>query len=230
MTVDRAMNTGNYLVQINSSKTPMFDTFADQTYFNQMLNATLSVPTFVSVDVAGTLDDNGETLQVTVGGNIAEGILPEGEKPHLTVYLMEKKVKSDSQIFWTEKEQDEHLGEYTHENVIREVLTDMNGDETIASGELTASYTTELDPTWNTGNLYLVAFVHRDGKLGGKFMHVFNSAEGSISMATGIETNTIDASLTGEKNHIYDLSGRKMVSHQLPKGIYIINGKKIVIR
>jgi hypothetical protein len=35
-------------------------------------------------------------------------------------------------------------------------------------------------------NLYLVALVHRDGKLGGKHMHVFNTAIGEITEATGI--------------------------------------------
>lgn len=35
---------------------------------------------------------------------------------------------------------------------------------------------------------------------------------------------------TTSDNAVYDLNGRKIVNCQLPKGIYIQNGKKIVVR
>ena len=159
-------------------------------------------------------------------------MLPEGEKPRLTVYLMERDVFSDSQMFWTEKEKEEHIGEYTHVNVIREILAD--GVELPATG--TYSWDTTVDdpdPMWNTENLYIVAFVHRDGQKGGKFMHVFNSTEGSLSISDCI--NTLENASAASA--VYDLSGRKVsvpsassATSVLPKGVYIVNGKKLVVK
>ena len=62
-------------------------------------------------------------------------------------------------------------------------------------------------------------------------MHVFNSAEGQISDVTGIE-----GLATSKENgrNIYDLSGRKVTvssaTSVLPKGVYIVNGKKLVVK
>lgn len=42
---------------------------------------------------------------------------------------------------------------------------------------------------------------------------------------------TVEQEKTGiSENEIYDLSGRKLSNSQLPKGLYIINGRKVVVR
>ena len=228
MTVDRAMNTGNILVQMNTSTNPMFDVLVDPDYFNLMLDAAKAVPTFASVEAKGNAEATG--IAIEVNGEVAEGVLPEGEKPRLTVYLMERDVFSDSQMFWTEKEKEEHIGEYTHVNVIREILAD--GVELPATGSYSWDTTVDdPDPMWNTENLYIVAFVHRDGQKGGKYMHVFNSTEGNLSISDGI--NTLENASAASA--VYDLSGRKLETRNqkletLPKGIYIVNGKKFVVK
>lgn len=153
--------------------------------------------------------------------------MPEGEKPRLTVYLMESNVFSDSQMFWTEKEKEEHQGEYTHDNIIREILTDLEGDEITDGGEYHATYQTVVDPSWNKENLYLVAIVHRDGKQGAFQMQVLNTAEGSIDSSVGLS----DLQQGGNWNvggKAYDLSGRRVKQSEMQHGIYIVNGKKII--
>lgn len=229
MTIDRAMSTGNILVQMNTSKTPMFDVLADLGYFNQLMEAVLKVPTFVSVEAKGDIGEGelGLVFSAEVTGEIADGVMPAGEKPRLTVYLMERDVHSDSQMFWTEKEKEESMGEYVHANVIREILAD--GEELPENGSFSwnlADY--EPDSQWDLNNLYIVAFVHRDGKLGGKNMHVFNSTEGEISLYSGI---TLLDHESGKNAAVYDLGGRK-VAHKdaLKKGVYIVNGKKIIVK
>ena len=140
---------------------------------------------------------------------------------------MERDVHSDSQMFWTEKEKEESMGEYVHANVIREILVE--DEELPENGEFSwnlADY--EPDSQWDLSNLYIVAFVHRDGKLGGKNMHVFNSTEGDISLFSGITLLDDEKQKNAE---VYDLSGRKMSrQNTLSKGIYIVNGKKIVVK
>ena len=226
MCVDRAMATDNILYQMATSSTPMFDVLTSSSDAQGVFNAAARRPTFVSLAVGGTLAEGSEDLAVEVSGDVAPGIMPEGEKLRLTVYLMESNVESDSQLFWNEKEKDEYQGMYTHPNVIREVLSDPEGDPINAGGSVLKEYQTELDPMWNAENLYLVAFIHRDSELGGRHMHVFNSAMGDITDATGI--GTIQTSRLKLQNDVYDLSGRKVANSKLPKGIFIINGKKMV--
>ena len=234
MTVDRAMATENILFQMVTSSTPMFDVLTQSNDAQGVFNAAANRPTFVSLSVEGTLANDKETLTVQVGGNVAPGIMPEGEMLRLTVYLMERDVESDSQLFWNEKEKEEYAGMFTHPNVIREIMTVPEGDPITGGGNIQAKYQTELDPTWNVKNLYLVALVHRDGKLGGKRMHVFNTAEGEITEETGIVT--IEHSPLNIEHSVYDLQGRingqmgngKWSNGKLTKGIYIVGGKKIV--
>lgn len=229
MTVDRAMNTGNILVQMSSTTNPMFDVLVDPNYFNLMLDAAKAVPTFVGLKAYGQYNYSSDGY-VIVDCWYDTNVLPKGENPRLTVYLMERDVFSDSQMFWTEKEKEEHMGEYTHVNVIREVLIDgleLPDDGAYSGGAVIH----DPDPMWNAENLYIVAFVHRDGQKGGKYMHVFNSTEVSLSISDGI--NTLENASAASA--VYDLSGRKLETgnqklETLPKGIYIQNGKKFVVR
>ena len=235
VTIDRAMATDNILFQQNSTPNPMFDALYDP-YATQALNAAIARPTFVAVNAEGNLGADGETLTAHVGGDIARGILPEGERLRLTVYLMERDVESDSQIFWNEKEKEGYSGKYTHANVIREILSAPEGDA-VNEGDFEADYKTYLAPEWNTENLYLVAFVHRDGKLGGRRMHVLNSTKGNIDLTDGIEGvlgSEFGEMVNGKWSNgkwsngkiLYDLTGRRITKPA--KGLYIRNGKKFI--
>ena len=228
MTVDRAIDTGNISFQMGSAWNPTFAILLEP-YASNYLNATLENPTFLDVNVSGVVADDNETLTVTVGGDgshIPE-CLPEGEKPCLTVYLMERNVTSDSQLFWTDKEKEAQMGEYTHANVIREILSAPMGDVLETANEIKGSYTTTLDPTWNKENLYLVAFVHRDGKLGGNHMNVFNSNEGAITFTSGIR-DAVTTNANAGDGIIYDLQGRRAL--RSAKGIFIRNGRKVIVK
>ena len=119
--------------------------------------------------------------------------------------------------------------------LINLIVTEDDGNRDIATielgrpeagGAINERVQTTLDSSWNLENLYPVALVHRDGKLGGKRMHVFNTAMGEITEATGI--GEIQNAKSTISNDIYDLSGRKVMSDKMSKGIYIINGKKVI--
>ena len=232
MSIDRSISTDNFYYQQVSRNYPMFDVLITpgNTYDNALKH-----PTFVAVQAAGNLGDDNETLTIEVKGDVAAGVLPSGEAPNLTVYLMEHFVLSDSQLFRNDKEKEDYMGEYVHFNVIREILTEVNGNPINAEGEFTANYTTTLDPSWNPENLYIVAFVHRNGALGGKRMQVFNSTEGQIDLTNGIGKIQAEGSKMGN-DAVYDLSGRHLSNlnastinlQSMKKGLYIVNGKKVV--
>lgn len=228
MTIDRAISTDNISYQLNAAWNPTFATLIGQ-YFTNTIDYAIQHPTCLSVEASGVIAENGEDLTVTVGGEFAdaEACMPEGEKLCATVYLMESAVETDSQVFWTEKEKEEHLGAYEHANVIREVLSDPKGDVIENPATWTGTYQTTLDPTWNRENLYIVAFVHRDGKKGGWYMHVFNSCEGYILDASGINDTKSDM-LNGKSSMTYDLQGRRV--SRTSKGIFINGGKKVIVR
>lgn len=233
MTVDRAMATENILFQMATTSTPMFDVLTQSSDAQKVFNTAATRPTFVNLTIGGTLATDGETLTANVGGDVAPGIMPEGEKLRLTVYLMERDVESDSQLFWNEDEKEEFAGMFTHPNVIREILTPLEGTAIEAGGIINETVGTFLDPSWNLENLYLVAIVHRDGKLGGRHMHVFNTAVGDITEATGIDL--IDNGQLTIDNETYNLAGQKVANPQssncqMPKGIYIVGGKKVVLK
>ena len=68
-----------------------------------------------------------------------------------------------------------------------------------------------------------------------KFFEILNEKDGSnykvndvTSTYTGIEA--IRTTPSTKDNVIYDLQGRKVSKEQLKKGLYIVNGKKVVIR
>ena len=138
MTVDRAMATENILFQMATTSTPMFDVLTQSSDAQSVFNAAAKRPTFVNLSVGGTLGNDGEALTVGVGGDVAPGIMPDGEKLRLTVYLMERDVESDSQLFWNEDEKEEYAGMFTHPNVIREILTPVEGIAIEAGGMIPA--------------------------------------------------------------------------------------------
>ena len=224
MSIDRAMSTDNISYQQASSGNPTFDVLLPP-YGGETILASIDHPTFVGVNVDGYWGEDGESIHVRVGGEVEPGVLPAGEKARVTVYVMERFVDSDSQLFWTEKEKEEQLGHYTHYNIVREILTAPEGDEIEGEGKFQTAYETVLDPSWKRDDLYLVAFVHRDGAKGGNFMHVFNSNEGSIDETDGIENVSVNANVNNA--NIYDLSGRR-VNAISRKGVYVVGGKKYV--
>ncbi len=222
MTHDRSMNTGNILFQQNSTSNPMFSVLLDP-YAGQAFRSAIAVPTFAAVQAAGSLGEDGQSLEVSVSGDVAEDVMPEDEGLRVTAYLMERNVFSDSQLFWTEKEKEQSMGAYTHVNVIREILSPLEGEPIAREGRFDVRFSTQIDPSWASENLYLVAFVHRDGSKGYRRMQVLNSCEGEIGINSGI--SLLSAGRT--QRSLYDLQGRRLTAAPA-RGIYIVNGKKVV--
>ena len=59
---------------------------------------------------------------------------------------------------------------------------------------------------------------------------LFNGTAAKAFVLNGQTTSINSLEQNAEKKEIYDLQGRKMNAQQLPKGIYIVNGKKMVIK
>ena len=234
MTVNRA----NYFVtstfNSNVQGTPMMYTiFPD--FVSDLYDDIIAHPTFASVDINSTIDDTG-AISVTVSGNVAEGVMPDGEDLYLSVYLMERDVYTEDQLFWDDKESGDNGGVYYHKNVIRELLTPLWGEKlTKTGGDYSMTFNTEYYEEWVKDNLYIVAFLNRSKDNDNMNLHIINSNEGNLT-TSGIEGNYIPNVKIEAVNgaivvngatevEVYNLSGCRVDSSNLSSGVYIVKAK-----
>lgn len=253
MTINRSNYTIVSSYNSNVSGTPlMFTIFPQDLTGNPVdVNAVvyenvLSHPTFASVNIDAKISDDG-AISVTVSGNVAEGVMPEGEDLYLTVYLMERNVYTEDQMFWDEKEESEKGGEYTHKTVIRELLTPYWGKKLEKTGgDYSMTFNTEYYEEWNKDNIYVVAFLNRSKDNNNMELNIINSAEAEF-INTGINTvvdNNIVLKVEGGQVvadgevEIYNVAGCRVENANLTPGIYVVKAevdgsvvtKKIVVK
>ena len=124
--------------------------------YNIILSNT-EAPALTSVDVAGEYDEATRELKITVSG---EGVDKAGEllaDKKLTVYVIENGLVS------RQLNQGTWISDYTHDNVLRQVLTASKGDAITWDGDnFTAEYTTTLDASYKPENMRVTAIVAGD--------------------------------------------------------------------
>ncbi len=190
----------------------------------------LARPTCVSVDVEATYDvEKGEGV-VRVGGHVAEAGMGD-EQLNVTVYLLEDNVYTDSQ-----EQSDLGKGDYIHNNVVRLRLTPMFGEPLnwgeqevgVPAGAYHNSFDFFVEPEWKLEDMRIVAVISRDMlKQGYRNANVMNCAECSLAGFSGIPVLRLDS----ENCIVVDLLGRQVeTSGKLPRGLYIMNGKKVMVK
>lgn len=205
----------------------------------------LTYPTFASVNIESELDESGENMKVKVFGDVAEGIMPANEPLYLTVYVTENDVLSEDQLFWDDKEKGEMNGEYIHKTIIREILTPYWGEKLEQTGgDYSKEFTVALDSEWDLPNVKVIAFLNRGKENDNMNRQIINSAE-AFAGESGVEDLKVNDQrieitegtvfVGGQPaTDIYNLSGVKVSSSNLPAGIYIVKTdkgcKKIFVR
>lgn len=201
----------------------------------EVYSAVLGYPTFASVNVSGSVAEDASKVSIDVTGDIAEGIMPKDEPLYLSVYLLEKNVKSESQKFWGDEESEQYGGVYTHENVIRRRVTPLYGTKLEKnSGTYTMHFDQRISSKWNADNLSVVAFINRGLENPSDRRQVINSGETQLTnQATGIS----QAAHEGESRvvAIYNLAGVQQPLGVKPaKGVYlvkrVVNGQTVVTK
>ena len=227
MTINRTAYASS---PINVAGTPMhmgilYPTPSQELYYDDIIDH----PTFGSVNVEATLNEEKDEITIVVSGNVAEGVLPEGEQLNLTVYLMENEVESFDQRFWDDKEASETTNRYVHYNVIRENLTPMWGKPLgMVAGNYSMTFKTDVYSDYNPEKLSVIAFLNRGEQNGNLERQIINSTESPVkSSATGIES--VEANSANGNSLWFDLSGRRVLTPQ-QGGLYILNGKKVILK
>ncbi|MCF0199758.1 MAG: Omp28-related outer membrane protein [Bacteroidaceae bacterium] len=189
----------------------------------------LKTPTFASVEAECKLDAYKENLDIKVTGNITEGVLPEDEQLYLSVYVMEDDVFTDSQEMPDDAEFNALYpdGTYMQQNVIRLCLTPLYGTAVGKGGSFSKEFTVELDSEWKVDDMSVVAFLTRSEKNDCMNRTVINATETFLSDADGVESIAAGRAENAAQQ-IFSLTGQRVNHPQ--KGIYVVAGKKIVIR
>lgn len=213
-----------------------------------MWNGILQNPTFASVQISARFDANNENINIEISGNIAEGVMPEEEDVYITVYLMERDVKSEDQLFWSDEEKEQAKGEYVHKNVIRDILTDYYGDALPQrEGEYSCSFSVENYDEWSSSNLYVVAFLHRDENNPHMDRQVINSNLCDVEYTNSVNDIANDRELiittadgavlvngSTQGVEVYNVAGVGLANENLAQGVYVIRYEnvttKVVVR
>ena len=87
--------------------------------------------------------------------------------------------------------------------------------------------TVPSDLTDKRFNIYAIYGTHPTGSEIIEELYILRSPEETDWTPSGIELNE---ETTPNDQNVYDLQGRKILSTKLPKGIYIVGGRKVVVK
>ncbi len=170
-------------------------------YFSEVALDYNPVPALATVKIGGTLDPETRELQLTISGDMSEGLVEMFDgKVGYTVYLTEDSLvnRQLNQGRWVTK--------YTHNHVFRDRLTTTpaGDDLTVVDGKsYENTLSTTLNSAWNLDKMHVVAFVSRTE--GGTDLQVFNTERIKL-------TDLIKTALKGDVNGDGVVSGADVTS------------------
>ena len=167
---------------------------------------------------------------VRVSGRVARDLI--NTQLYLSCYLLEDGISTDS-YFQKGMDDDDAPADlkdvFRHNGIILHYYTkEAIGDliETNENGSYSVTYPNVEKTGFGGTGRRIIAFVHKVNKEKMADNYVLNAEELSLTAdgINGIKNDVI------KNNKYYDLTGRQVVKGKLLKGIYIQNGKKLIIR
>ena len=217
-------------------------------YIAPIYRSMTAVSTFAGLNLKASFNKELDGGTVTVDGDIASGILPEGEDLGLVVFLVEDNVESDSQLLDSDDKkapakkiapaarldrlayEDDPVTDRTviHHNICRCRLTPLYGDNVGHGGTFSKTYEFFIEDEWKPADMRFVAFLCRDAKANAMWDgNVINCAEAAFTdYLEGVRNITTNPILPSET--LYDLQGRAVKSTSFKGGLLIQNGQKVL--
>ena len=210
--------------------------------FDELINMSNDIyPSFTSVGIDSSYDPATRTLDVKVSGKTAADIGDLlGKDAALSVYLTE------DGLWGKQKDGDRMRPRYPHDHTLRMILTSPYGDALDAGGgAYEKSFTAVLSDKWDANNMNIVAVVSRPMKTKTKNGTLYLSSKGydlwvdnaetvklGESTATGLQGIYDSTGVLSHSSSIYTLDGRFVGTDtgKLPKGVYVCNGRKFVVK
>lgn len=207
-------------------------------------------PYLTALQLASTMPAMAEVVieetsqQVTVSGRVARDLV--GQPLYLSCYLVEDGISVDHyfQKGMDDADAPSDLKEvFRHNGVILHYFTqDAIGDllSTDSEGKYSVTYDIPAKEGFGGTGRRIVAFVHKVNKSKIADNQVLNAAQSSLGTDGIVSIDNGQRRKDNEVGSVYDLSGRKVITHhsplasrqsaRLPRGIYFRNGKKVVVR
>ncbi|MBR4070800.1 MAG: Omp28-related outer membrane protein, partial [Bacteroidaceae bacterium] len=136
-----------------------------------------------------------------------------------------------------------YYGEYTHTNIVRDILTPYWGESLAkGEGEYKMTFTADVYPDYNLNNLYVVAFLNRDVENKALRQQIINSNKQSISGAESVNAIANDENaevyvadgviyINGCTDiEVYNLAGVRVANRELSNGVYIARMGNVVAK
>ena len=147
--------------------------------------------------------------------------------------LTENNVKSSQVVYNTLRQTTSTNKNYNHNNVLRTYLTSPIGDGlTAVNGSFDVDYKATVDEAWKVEDLTIVALLTKkvDAVTADNLLDVdvINANSLPMTESTGIR-NVVKNSDTGN-GAVYSLDGRRVSTTNMKSGLYIVGGKKIVVK
>lgn len=197
-------------------------------YVSPVYEEALASPTFASVNIASSMNEERNRLNITVSGQIEDGIV--GDEPlFLSVYVTEDNVDASNQ------ETSDPISGYVHNNVIRVQPTDMYGKQLENnSGAYSEDFEIELDESWKIDDMKIVAFLNRGADNSYYNKEIINSGEFDVkNSSTGVGTVVANDCRVyagqdcvvvegAERYEIYDVRGYQVAKNSDLSGLYMV--------
>ena len=200
---------------------------------SDMLLQDFDSPSFASVDLKLTYDAATRKVGIKATGNM----LPEAKAIYgdlaLTLMITEDNVKSRQTIVNAITGRMTNNQNYMHDDVVRAYVTSPIGDAiTTNDNKYEANYEFTLDGGWNPDNIKVVGLLTKkvDAVTEANLydLDIINANSAALGTITGIET--IQPAVAVKSAGCYTLDGRQVDAKNLKSGLYIINGKKIIVK
>jgi hypothetical protein len=200
---------------------------------SDMLMQDFESPSFASVDLKLTYDPATRKVGIKATGDM----LPEAKAIYgdvaLTLMITEDQVKSRQTTVNALTGRTTNNQNYLHNDVLRAYVTSPIGDAVTSNdNKYEANYEFTLEEGWNPDNIKVVGLLTKkvDAVTEDNLydMDVINANSAALGTITGIET--IQPSVAVKHTGCYTLDGRRVETKNLKPGLYVINGKKTVIK
>ena len=202
-------------------------------FVNTHIDDLFNMPAFADVHISSSYDEKKRQLDIIVKGSRNEEFLPVHGFTNLTVLLTEDDVVAPQY----DSGNDVWISEYKHQAVLRTNVSAVWGDPIEWNGDnYEMNYSIRLHEDWNKDNMHIVAFLAKPFD-GSNFtdIEVMNCNDFAVKDAEIIESTGIREISVTNPADIYTLQGHKVrmkatTLEGLPKGGYIVNGKKVVVK
>lgn len=200
---------------------------------SDMLLQDFDTPSFASVVLDLTYNPATRKLGIKATGDM----LPEAKAIYgdvaLTLMITEDQVKNTQAVYNEVLKRITNNANYMHNDVLRAYVTSPLGDAiTSTNNEYETNYEFTLDEGWDPANIKVVGLLTKkvDAVTEANLldMDIINANSAELRVIAGIET--IQPTVAAKHTGYYTLDGRRVEAKNLKSGLYIINGKKTVIK